>query len=104
MEGNIECGGQKNHCYFHKSDLQKCQEYSPTVAFSCGDEHKKYYGVTGYETDGHWCKLGNEKINFSDKYEILKFNEYVFARYIKIKIKDFEISNIKGEYFSYLTN
>lgn len=57
FDGDIECGGlTKNSCIIDAKNKQECMDVVPTTELSCGAEHRRIYGHSGYDTDGHWCK------------------------------------------------
>ncbi|WP_431288211.1 hypothetical protein [Roseateles chitinivorans] len=45
------------HLLFH--DLYDQGEYAEWKSLSCGDEHRKHYGVSGYESADHWCNAAH---------------------------------------------
>jgi len=61
----MECGSltNNNSCEIDASNRQECEDLVPTTTLSCGAEHTRIYGYSGYDTDGHWCKVNFLKIN-----------------------------------------
>lgn len=54
---NIECGSvEKGGCFWSET-MAQCQQLVPTQILQCGEEHKKLFGITGYDTYGHWCNM-----------------------------------------------
>merc|ERR1711879_379660 len=63
INGDIECGGthcDKGGCYW-AADLNSCQQLVPSRILQCGARHKNVYGITGYDTDGHWCSVSRSQ-------------------------------------------
>ena len=61
-QGDIECGrsspSEKGCSWFgeRQSDFQECKQLIPYhISLTCGDDHLQKYGITGYDTPGHWC-------------------------------------------------
>ena len=57
MKGNVECmSTDGSNCYWGQCPSTTVPKgIKPLV---CGDMHKKVYGITGYDTPGHWCSEG----------------------------------------------
>ena len=36
---------------------------------SCGESHLRNYGATGYDSDGHWCKIGKQTLRLQSQYK-----------------------------------
>lgn len=57
-EGNLMCYGERengNSCTSISRHRQKWSHYRYVPVLACGSEAAKHYGVTGYDTPGHWC-------------------------------------------------
>ncbi|MFC5080995.1 hypothetical protein VTH8203_01581 [Vibrio thalassae] len=57
-------GESKSYIYLGLTWIQEGENINDTPdivqwakPLSCGVEHKKHYGVTGYDTEGHWCEM-----------------------------------------------
>jgi hypothetical protein len=65
-----ETDGQPT-CYGTRVDYElsqkQCRAYAASPprgsgVLSCGRQHAKYWGGTGYDEDGHWCILAQEEL------------------------------------------
>ena len=89
--GDTECGTRRsNKCFFTK-DLKVCQKFKPKGTLTCGSEHNRIFGKTGYEDPDHWCKWINF-VNQDYKNRIVLGNdtevdEYPFIARIMVKQK-----------------
>ena len=57
--GNTQCATKiPNTCFYTKS-LKKCEQFEPKEdgVLTCGNEHKRRFGFTGYDRPQHWCNL-----------------------------------------------
>ena len=55
-DGDTECGGlTQNSCTIDASTQQECENVVPTTTLTCGPEHTRIYGYSGYDREGHWC-------------------------------------------------
>jgi hypothetical protein len=68
--GDVECMSLNAHDCMWGKTINDCQSFidkNKDVAglkpLTCGAMHKDLYQVTGYDTQGHWCKTGQEQIH-----------------------------------------
>ena len=62
---NIECFGYYGNSCDENACTDKIKERLTTNKsnpLACGDSHKKLFGVTGYESNSHWCSIGRKEI------------------------------------------
>ena len=67
--GDAECASKDNkNCLWTGKckDNLKIANANKNTSLSCGDEHKKKWGATGYESSNHWCSKTRKF--FNDKY------------------------------------
>ena len=70
--GDIECMSTDNTNCMWQSTQQDCDSLignlPPNInPLSCGNMHKSRYGITGYDTEGHWCKTQLNRCQDQDK-------------------------------------
>lgn len=58
--GDVECMGSNGRDCDWKQNIDECNNLIRNHTYevnplSCGNMHKKYYGITGYEDPNHWC-------------------------------------------------
>merc|ERR1712038_779001 len=58
--GNLECASSDGRSCIWMRTLDECERLSPTRSLACGADHKKYWGMSGYDTAGHWCSLSRD--------------------------------------------
>lgn len=62
VNGDVECMASDSKNCARQTDMLACNKVaetpiSPLNPLACGEMHKKIYGVTGYDTPGHWCNM-----------------------------------------------
>ncbi len=58
--GDIQCmSNDGKNCLYQCPDLRTS---SPDIPMTCGPDHKRLYGITGYDTKGHWCQLADSTL------------------------------------------
>ncbi len=65
--GDIECASIDGKDCLWQNSLNDCKQLinnMPTNLdpLSCGEKHKQYYGVTGYDSTPHWCSQGYNEL------------------------------------------
>ncbi len=65
LDGNISCLAENGKDCVWGGCAEKLKQYAlPENAarinpLVCGTAHAQYYGITGYDTQGHWCAVGD---------------------------------------------
>jgi CPW-WPC domain-containing protein len=60
--GNVQClSYDGRNCVWNNSDLSQIK-HNDVKPLTCGSDHKRIYGSTGYDTTGHWCNTVNNYI------------------------------------------
>jgi hypothetical protein len=67
-DGDVECvSTNKKDCSVIDCNNKLLQQYNSHAdnlnPATCGCEYKKANGITGYDTEGHWCKKQGEYYN-----------------------------------------
>ncbi len=61
--GDIQCmSADGKNCVSGKCTDNILSPPSPIKPLVCGDEHKKQWGITGYDKPDHWCSLAKTKL------------------------------------------
>ena len=67
-DGNIQCMSSNAKECLWQSDQANCQKLltnppTPLLPVVCGDKHKSFYSITGYENPAHWCAQAKKLID-----------------------------------------
>lgn len=55
--GNVQCASKNGRdCLWGVTDSRKLPSENQMQPLMCGQIHKNLYGITGYDTRGHWCQ------------------------------------------------
>lgn len=64
--GDIECMSRNGKDCLWSDSVATCQAHisssEPVEPLACGAQHKKHWGMLGYDTAGHWCAVLNDRV------------------------------------------
>ena len=57
--GDTQCATKIPDTCFYTKSLKKCKQFEPKKGevLTCGNQHKRRFGFTGYDRPYHWCNL-----------------------------------------------
>lgn len=64
--GDIQCMSENGRDCYWSVNNEGCKASllaPPSTTFTCGDQHKSVWGVTGYDDPTHWCAKGKTLLN-----------------------------------------
>ncbi|MFM8623056.1 MAG: alpha/beta fold hydrolase [Betaproteobacteria bacterium] len=66
--GDVEAISQDGRHPIWKANEDDCRglaDHPPSqvMPLTCGSAHRAVWGGTGYDTEGHWCKFGRDRLN-----------------------------------------
>jgi len=60
--GNVQClSYDGRNCQWNNNNLSQIR-HNEVKPLTCGEDHKRMWGITGYDTRGHWCNTVNNFI------------------------------------------